>query len=294
VKYGANGSSVRTIRPRRTEWPQPPDGIRGVQRTWTWLHPVISKDGPPEPLTRLVLLAMAMRMNDDGTCCFAGVRHLAQLTGLNKDTVARYRLKAVGHGFLIPPASCPSVARQEWLPCLPPLVPPVSDDARRDSTPTVRSQGPGCPTDSDLPTQHKRKFKRQGPKISDKCARKAYSIIKEYVAFGFAATFSTPKPTRDTALKRETERLTPAPHGRKRRKLARTAGRSRTCAKYAPKSKRPGPSRLFYVKTAVRRAMENPKIDVRKKATSLNGGGTIWASLPFAVPRPDRKYQLGS
>jgi len=152
VKDGANGSSVRTIRRRRTEWPQLPDGIRSVQRTWTWLNAVISRDGPPEPLTRLVLFAMAMRMNDDGTRCFAGVRHLAQLTGLNKDTVAKYRLKAVGYGFLIPPTSCPSATRQEWLPCLPPLVPAVSDAARYNSVSSVRSQSPECPNDSDLPT----------------------------------------------------------------------------------------------------------------------------------------------
>jgi len=55
----------------------------------------------PHATTRLVLCAHVMFMDRDGSNCRVGVRRLASVTGLNKDTVAAHRGQAIQAGWLI-------------------------------------------------------------------------------------------------------------------------------------------------------------------------------------------------
>lgn len=61
----------------------------------------MSQHGPP-PVTRLVLEGMSLLMDRDGGNCWAGVRRLSEMTGLDKSTVAKHRALAVSTGWLIP------------------------------------------------------------------------------------------------------------------------------------------------------------------------------------------------
>ena len=55
----------------------------------------------PHPTTRLVLAGHRQFMKRDGSGCWAGVRRLAIVTGLDKSTVAKHRALAIGAGWLI-------------------------------------------------------------------------------------------------------------------------------------------------------------------------------------------------
>src|SRR5581483_11484368 len=55
----------------------------------------------PHPTTRLVLTGHRQFMKRDGSGCWAGVRRLAIVTGLDKNTVAKHRSLAVAAGWLI-------------------------------------------------------------------------------------------------------------------------------------------------------------------------------------------------
>jgi len=55
----------------------------------------------PATTTRLVLYAHSLFMNRDGTHCRVGVRRLAEVTGLDKSTVAEHRAVAISGGWLI-------------------------------------------------------------------------------------------------------------------------------------------------------------------------------------------------
>jgi hypothetical protein len=57
-------------------------------------------DGPP-PITRLVLAGHVLFMDRDGSRCWVGVRRLAVVTGLNKETVAKHRAAALAAGWLM-------------------------------------------------------------------------------------------------------------------------------------------------------------------------------------------------
>lgn len=146
---GASRDLVKIVQSRkRPVWPCPPDGVIRVHDAWRWRNAIVSADGPQDPITRHVLLTMSLRMNRDGTGCFAGVRHLAQLTRRSKDTVAKHRRAAVVLGFVLPPAADPGAPRQEWLPCLPPA---LSKRLGQCDTSSVRNEKCQCPTGSDLP-----------------------------------------------------------------------------------------------------------------------------------------------
>jgi hypothetical protein len=60
----------------------------------------MSAQGPPAT-TRLVLFAHSLFMDRDGSHCRVGVRRLANITGLDKTTVAQHRAAAIKLGWLI-------------------------------------------------------------------------------------------------------------------------------------------------------------------------------------------------
>lgn len=67
---------------------------------FAWWRTFMSPVGPA-PITRLVLCGHLLFMDRDGSRCVVGVRRLADITGLNKDTVAEHRTMAVTSGWLI-------------------------------------------------------------------------------------------------------------------------------------------------------------------------------------------------
>lgn len=66
----------------------------------------------PSATTRLVLSAHVLFMDRDGSKCRVGVRRLATVTGLNKDTVAAHRGQAIQAGWLIASGSSTSPNRE--------------------------------------------------------------------------------------------------------------------------------------------------------------------------------------
>jgi hypothetical protein len=73
----------------------------------------------PAATTRLVLYAHSLFMNRDGSNCRVGVRRLAEVTGLDKSTVAEHRAAAISGGWLIgskQPRGGPSTDLRAALP----------------------------------------------------------------------------------------------------------------------------------------------------------------------------------
>lgn len=130
----------------------------------------------PSATTRLVLSAHVLFMDRDGSNCRVGVRRLAAVTGLNKDTVATHRGLAIQAGWLIASGRSTSPNR-EVLAAVPDgiavdqvdqlsreagqlLSGPVSQSkAQSISRPSdlrdaaVRSHPPSYPVGSDVPLQ---------------------------------------------------------------------------------------------------------------------------------------------
>ena len=75
-----------------------------VPDVWAWWRTYLSPTGP-KPVMRLVLDGHMRRMDHDGKGCWAGVRDLARITGLNKDTIAEHRALALAVNY-------PSLAAQ--------------------------------------------------------------------------------------------------------------------------------------------------------------------------------------
>lgn len=67
---------------------------------FAWIRLFMSTQGPPAT-TRLVLFAHSLFMDRDGSHCRVGVRRLADVTGLDKTTVAQHRAAAIKLGWLI-------------------------------------------------------------------------------------------------------------------------------------------------------------------------------------------------
>lgn len=78
----------------------------------------MSPEGPA-PITRLVLCGHMLFMDRDGSHCIVGVRHLAEITGLNKNTVAEHRLLAIADGWLILSNRPTTSRRREIYPAIP-------------------------------------------------------------------------------------------------------------------------------------------------------------------------------
>lgn len=65
-----------------------------------WCDAVASKEGPPDSTTRLVLLALALRMDREGRA-FPSQKHLAEMTGLGRKCVGVHLGKAIKAGWLL-------------------------------------------------------------------------------------------------------------------------------------------------------------------------------------------------
>lgn len=128
-----------------------------------------TSEAGPDSTTRLVLLAMAAKMDEDGTRCTVGARRLATMTALNKNTAALHRLHAIESGWLWPPSQAKGARCVEWLPSVPatielpePKTPAVSSVAghssgnrvSRLSTSSVQFHGTECPAALDKPASY--------------------------------------------------------------------------------------------------------------------------------------------
>lgn len=71
-----------------------------VRDVFAWIRLFMSNGGPPAT-TRLVLFAHSLFMDRDGSHCRVGVRRLADITGLDKTTLAQHRAAAIKRGWLI-------------------------------------------------------------------------------------------------------------------------------------------------------------------------------------------------
>jgi hypothetical protein len=71
-----------------------------VRDVFAWIRLFMSTQGPAAT-TRLVLFAHSLFMDRDGSHCRVGVRRLADITGLDKTTVAQHRAAAIKLGWLI-------------------------------------------------------------------------------------------------------------------------------------------------------------------------------------------------
>lgn len=122
-----------------------------------WRRMILDDLGPPDPMTRYVLLVMSSFMDADCSRCFPGIREIAARSMLNKDTVTRHRNEAIRLGFLIPPAAgVHARGRQDWIACLPPETPAVSEGAGHCNDPSVRNGTPHCPGTPDIPAHTSR------------------------------------------------------------------------------------------------------------------------------------------
>lgn len=68
--------------------------------TARWRDAVLSTDGPPKPMTRLVLLALAKYMNGAGENCWPSVEIIVTDTGLARRSVLRHLAEAKDSGWV--------------------------------------------------------------------------------------------------------------------------------------------------------------------------------------------------
>lgn len=66
-----------------------------------WRRAILSDDGPPEPNTRYVLLALAQYMDADGSGAFPSLDRLALDTRLTRRTVGTHIQLAKDAGWLV-------------------------------------------------------------------------------------------------------------------------------------------------------------------------------------------------
>jgi hypothetical protein len=97
-----------------------------------WSRAFMSAAGP-HPTTRLVLTGHRQFMKRDGSGCWAGVRRLAIVTGLDKSTVAKHRALAIGAGWLIVSARSPRSRFRTYLAAVPDAVPIPQTHRTRNS-----------------------------------------------------------------------------------------------------------------------------------------------------------------
>jgi Helix-turn-helix domain len=111
---------------------------------------------------RLVLDGHMRRMDHDGKGCWAGVRDLAKITGLNKDTIAEHRALALSAGWLIPAPAAEARHPDELWAAVPDgiEIDPQSERTwrprsrgARHSIDTVRRDRTNCPVPPDVPLQ---------------------------------------------------------------------------------------------------------------------------------------------
>jgi len=97
-----------------------------------WSRAFMSAAGP-HPTTRLVLTGHRQFMKRDGSGCWAGVRRLAIVTGLDKSTVAKHRALAIVAGWLIVSAQSPRSRFRTYLAAVPDAVPIPETHRTRNS-----------------------------------------------------------------------------------------------------------------------------------------------------------------
>ncbi len=74
------------------------------QNLWpllTWRSAVSSEYGPPSAVTRHVLLALSLHMNEKGGSCFPSIATQAKETGYSRQTIMTHLLKAEQDGWLL-------------------------------------------------------------------------------------------------------------------------------------------------------------------------------------------------
>ena len=97
-----------------------------------WSRAFMSAAGP-HPTTRLVLAGHRQFMKRDGSGCWAGVRRLAIVTGLDKSTVAKHRALAIVAGWLIVSARSPRSKFRTYLAAVPDAAPIPQTHRTRNS-----------------------------------------------------------------------------------------------------------------------------------------------------------------
>lgn len=100
-----------------------------------WSRAFMSAAGP-HSTTRLVLSGHRQFMKRDGSGCWAGVRRLAIVTGLDKTTVAKHRALAIAAGWLIVSARSPRSRYRTYLAAVPDAV-PIPQTRRRQHSADV-------------------------------------------------------------------------------------------------------------------------------------------------------------
>lgn len=65
-----------------------------------WREAVVGENGPPDSVTRLVLLVLSLNMNKEGGSCFPSVEALARRCSLNERTVRRHLDRAEDLGWI--------------------------------------------------------------------------------------------------------------------------------------------------------------------------------------------------
>ena len=103
----------------------------------------------PHPTTRLVLTGHRQFMRRDGSGCWAGVRRLAIVTGLDKNTVAKHRSLAIAAGWLIVSGPPSNSRYRTYLAAIPEgiaIQQPAREAARTDTARLSESTGHSAPT----------------------------------------------------------------------------------------------------------------------------------------------------
>jgi DNA-binding transcriptional MocR family regulator len=113
--------------------------------SWAWWRTYLSANGPTKQI-RQTLDGYMRCMNRNGRGCWPSVRHVAELTKLNKTTVSKYRRQALAQGWLVKAPRAEARHRGELWASVPDNVP---IDVRFVSG-LVLPDGTRCPTAWDI------------------------------------------------------------------------------------------------------------------------------------------------
>ena len=74
---------------------------RKLSPLFTWRSVICSDDGPEDPITRWVLIALSLHMNELGDSCFPSIALLARETALANRTVKKHLKLAAEAGWIL-------------------------------------------------------------------------------------------------------------------------------------------------------------------------------------------------
>ena len=74
---------------------------RKLSPLFTWRSEICSDDGPEDPITRYVLIALSLHMSELGDSCFPSIALLARETALANRTVRKHLKLAVASGWIV-------------------------------------------------------------------------------------------------------------------------------------------------------------------------------------------------